>query len=235
MTSGNPRGALCPAKLRRTWVGQRAIGCAPGGLMHEAPGGSPGDLFSPMAGFEGLKAMSLIQHELELTFPAAKVPRPVLCDMFRKHDGLVFNVARANVSQHRGHFHFTMQGEAAVVKSAEEYLRAEGIEVSVLRSGPFQGALPGRPQRLGSNPGEPRSARKLWLTYSEALDGRPIIWEMACRFDVSFDIRQSSVGKGVSIMAILLEGPASHVEGAMSFLQDLGIEVEPIEKSLVEG
>ncbi|GMV97836.1 MAG: hypothetical protein HRF43_11675 [Phycisphaerae bacterium] len=178
--------------------------------------------------------MAVIQHELELTFPAAKVVRPVLCEMFRRHE-VVFNVARANVTRQRGHFHFTLLGEEGVVKAAEEYLRTAGIEVHVLRSGPFEGKLPARPDRLGSNPSEPRAARKLWLTYSEALRDRPIVWEMACRFDVTFDIRQSSVGKDVNIMAVLLEGPASHVEGAMEFLRRIGIEVEPIEKSVIEG
>lgn len=175
-----------------------------------------------------------IQHELELTFPPEQVPRPVLCEMFRRHD-VIFNVASANVSQHRGHFHFTLLGDEATVKAAEEFLRGEGIAVSVLRSEPFTGALPERPERLGSNPSERRVARKLWLTYLDPLRDRPITWEMASRFDVRFDIRQSSVGQGVNIMAILLEGPVSHVEGAIEFLRGLGVEVEPIEKSLIEG
>ena len=178
--------------------------------------------------------MSVIQHELELIFPAAKVPRPVLCEMFREHD-VVFNVVSANVSQHRGHFHFLLLGSEQAVKAGEEYLRREGIEVQVLRSEPHTGTLPARPKRLGSNPSEPHMARKLWLTYLDMVRDRPVIWEMACRFDVCFDIRQSSVGKGVNIMAILLEGPTSHVDAAIEFLHEQGVEVEPIEKSVVEG
>jgi ABC-type methionine transport system ATPase subunit len=178
--------------------------------------------------------MSVIQHELELVFPATKVPRPVLCEMFRAHD-VVFNVVSANVSQHRGHFHFLLLGTEQAVKGGEEYLRREGIEVRVVRSEPFAGTLPPRPHRMGSNPSEPRAARKLWLTYLDAVRDRPVIWEMACRFDVCFDIRQSSVGKGVNIMAILLEGPSSHVDAAIEFLREMSVEVEPIEKSVIEG
>ena len=52
---------------------------------------------------------------------------------------------------------------------------------------------------------------------------------MAGKYDVTFDIRQSSAGESVSIMAVLLSGPKSHVEGAIEFLRSKGAEVEPIE------
>jgi hypothetical protein len=36
-------------------------------------------------------------------------------------------------------------------------------------------------------------------------------------------------------MAVLLIGPQSDVQGAMEFLRSKGVNVEPIEKSVVEG
>ncbi len=175
-----------------------------------------------------------IQHELELTFPAHTVTRPVLCEMGRVGD-VVFNIVSANVSQHLGRFHFLLIGSEADVQKAEAFLRDAGVGVNRLKSEPFAGPLPPRPERAATRPGEPRVAKKLWITFMDEMRSQPITWEMSCRFDVTFDIRQSSTGPTVSIMAVLLEGPASHVEGAIEFLRKRGAEVEPIEKSVVEG
>lgn len=175
-----------------------------------------------------------IQDDLELTFPAGRVTEPIICRMGREFD-VIFNIVRANVSRRQGHFHFVLIGEEPAVKAAEEFLREQGVEAKVLRSGPYEGALPERPARQAATPGEPRGSRKLWVTFVNELRREPITWEMACRYDVTFDVRQSSTGDTVSIMAILLEGPESQVEGAIGFLRDRGAEVEPIEKSVIEG
>jgi len=52
---------------------------------------------------------------------------------------------------------------------------------------------------------------------------------------VSFDIRQASVQHEIGIMAVLLTGEQSQVNGAIDFLRSRGVTVEPIEKSVVEG
>lgn len=176
----------------------------------------------------------MIQHDLELVFPGGKVTEPILCRMGRAHD-VVFNIVSANVSPRRGAFTFSLIGEEEQVQAAEGFLRAQGVEVRVTRSGPPGTAPPAHPRRVPRHPGEPHVARKLWITFLDDLRREPVTWEMMQRFDVTFDVRQSSTGTGVSIMAILLEGPESHVDGAIEFLRYRGAEVEPIEKSVVEG
>ena len=175
-----------------------------------------------------------IQHELELTFPTHTVTRPVLCEMGRS-SGVVFNIISANVSQHRGRFHLLLIGEEAQIQAAEAFLREAGVTVEVLSSKPYRAALPVAPERQPSRPDEPRARKKLWITFIGEVRREPLTWEMAARYDVTFDIRQSSTGESVGIMAILLEGPESHVEGAIAFLRGHGAEVEPIEKTVLEG
>ncbi len=175
-----------------------------------------------------------IQHELDLVFPTGKVTEPILCRMARSYD-VVFNIQSANVSRERGHFHFTLIGEEGAVRSAEGYLREQGIEVKAIRSGPYAGKVPAKPTLQRGKAGEVTVAKKLWVTFPDALRREPVTWEMASRFDVTFDVRQSSTGESVSIMAVLLEGPGSQVEGAIAYLRERGAEVEPIEKTVIEG
>lgn len=80
-------------------------------------------------------------------------------------------------------------------------------------------------------------SRRCWFTFpSRTQVEQPIIWSMSREFpDVSFDIRQASVQHEIGIMAVLLEGSASDVAGAIEFLRSKGVTVEPIEKSVVEG
>ena len=77
--------------------------------------------------------------------------------------------------------------------------------------------------------------RKLWLTIGIGAIDRPVLWEMSRRFDVVFDVRQSSIGRDVGIVGLLLRGPLDEVDGACDFLAELGIEIEPIEKSVIES
>ena len=175
-----------------------------------------------------------IEDELELSFPTHTVKHPILCEMGRRHN-VVFNIISADVSQHLGRFRFRLLGDEAEVKAAERYLTEQGVGVTVVSSGPYKGVVPVAPPRQPVRPGEPRVARKLWITFMDDVRRGPMTWEMSSQFDVTFDIRQSSTGDTVNIMALLLEGPASHVDGAIAFLREHGVEVEPIEKSVVEG
>ena len=175
-----------------------------------------------------------IERKLELTFPAEKVTKPILSEMARKHP-VVFWIDQANVSQRQGHFHFTLAGGDSDVDAAEAFLRERGVGVNALSSGPFQRVMPDWPKREAVSADEPIVSRKLWLTFVGDVRNAPTIWEMNSRFDVTFDVRQSSTSDRVEIMAILLAGPRGQVDGAMAFLESKGVEVEPIEKSVVEG
>lgn len=83
----------------------------------------------------------------------------------------------------------------------------------------------------------PQTSRKVWLTFP-GTDGveKPIIWRMSQAFPrVVFDIRQASVQESIGIMAVLLSGEADEIAAAMQFLKDAGVQVEPIEKTVLEG
>ncbi len=80
-------------------------------------------------------------------------------------------------------------------------------------------------------------SRRCWFTFPTRNQvEQPIIWQMSQKFPrVIFDIRQASVQNEIGIMAVLLTGQEKEVKGAIEFLRDHGVTVEPIEKSVVEG
>ncbi len=83
----------------------------------------------------------------------------------------------------------------------------------------------------------PQLTRKVWLTFEGGRQNEPCLWKMARQFpDVIFDIRQASVQKDIGIMAVLFTGAEVQVEGALSYLVQIGVKVDPVEGgSLVAG
>ena len=79
--------------------------------------------------------------------------------------------------------------------------------------------------------------KRCWFTFPTRNQvEQPLIWQMSRKYpDVSFDIRQASVQHEIGIMAVLLTGKETEVQGAIEFLRSKGVTVEPIEKSVVEG
>jgi hypothetical protein len=80
-------------------------------------------------------------------------------------------------------------------------------------------------------------SKRCWFTFPSSQQvEQPIIWQMSQKFpNVIFDIRQASVHHAIGIMAVLLIGSESDVNGAIDFVRSKGVTVEPIEKSVVEG
>jgi len=71
---------------------------------------------------------------------------------------------------------------------------------------------------------------KAWLTFEGGRQNEPCLWKMATRFPgVMFDIRQASVQKDIGIMAVLFEGEEDEVQGAIDFLLEQGVRVDPVE------
>lgn len=81
------------------------------------------------------------------------------------------------------------------------------------------------------------AAKRYWLTFpTRSQVEQPIIWRMGQAFPrVSFDIRQASVQRDIGIMAVLLTGEEAEVTAAVEFLRDAGVQVDPIEKTVLEG
>ena len=77
--------------------------------------------------------------------------------------------------------------------------------------------------------------RKIWLTFSEELVDQPVIYKVGHEFDVVTNIRAASVSNELGVMALDLTGPPEEIARAIEYMQKIGVVVEPIEKSIVEG
>ena len=75
---------------------------------------------------------------------------------------------------------------------------------------------------------------KLYLTYPKKLVREPLIWQATRDFDLVFNIRSASVSEEIGIIAIELDGAEGAIEGAIAWLRDQGVTVEPIEKNVIE-
>ena len=75
---------------------------------------------------------------------------------------------------------------------------------------------------------------KLYLTYPRKLVREPLIWRVTRDFDLVLNIRSASVSDEIGIIAIELDGPDDAIEGAINWLREQGVTVEPIEKNVIE-
>lgn len=75
--------------------------------------------------------MSTVSVRVRLTFPESDVRRPVLATMVRRFD-VEPNIRRADVEEHRGWIVCEVEGEAAQVEAALDWVRGEGISVDLL-------------------------------------------------------------------------------------------------------
>lgn len=82
-----------------------------------------------------------------------------------------------------------------------------------------------------------KTTRKCWLTFEGGCQDQPCIWKMSRKYpEVVFDVRQASVGQQIGIMALKFEGEEKDVDGALRYLQEMGVRIDPVEGgSLVAG
>jgi ABC-type methionine transport system ATPase subunit len=80
-----------------------------------------------------------------------------------------------------------------------------------------------------------KETKRLWLTYPKQAIQRPVIYELGHKFKVVTNIRQASVTEEVGIVSLELLGERAEIKRAIKWLQGLGIKVEPVEISLIEG
>ncbi|MBI3416344.1 MAG: NIL domain-containing protein [Verrucomicrobia bacterium] len=77
--------------------------------------------------------------------------------------------------------------------------------------------------------------RRFWLTYPTKLITRPVVWEMAKKFAVVFNIRQASVTDQIGILCLELEGQRAEIRAAIAWLEKHGVRVEPVEINVLES
>jgi ABC-type methionine transport system ATPase subunit len=77
--------------------------------------------------------------------------------------------------------------------------------------------------------------RRLWLMYPPKLIQQPLIWELGKKFKVVTNIRQASVTDEIGIVCLEVEGKRETVKSAIAWLEKVGVNVEPVEISVVES
>ncbi len=76
---------------------------------------------------------------------------------------------------------------------------------------------------------------RLWLMFPSRLITRPIVWELGKKFNVVTNIRQASVTDEVGIVSLSLTGDRDEIRKAITWLEELGVKVEPVEINTIEG
>ncbi|MBI3874535.1 MAG: NIL domain-containing protein [Verrucomicrobia bacterium] len=76
---------------------------------------------------------------------------------------------------------------------------------------------------------------RLWLMYPPKLIQRPIVWELAKKFDIITNIRQASVTDEIGIVSLELRGERATIKSAIRWLEHLGVSVEPVEINVIES
>jgi len=77
--------------------------------------------------------------------------------------------------------------------------------------------------------------RRLWLMYPLRLIREPLIWKLGQKFRVVTNIRQASVTDEIGIVCLEVEGKRADVKAAISWLEKLGVSVEPVEINVIES
>lgn len=77
--------------------------------------------------------------------------------------------------------------------------------------------------------------QRLWLMYPSRHVTRPVICELAKKFDVTFNVRQASVNDEIGLVSLELQGEREVLKQAIAWLEEQGIKVEPVEIQTIEG
>ncbi len=80
-----------------------------------------------------------------------------------------------------------------------------------------------------------KETQRLWLMVPTKLVTRPILWELGKEFQVVTNIRQASVTDEIGVVSLSLEGEREENKKAIAWLEKLGVKVEPVEITTIEG
>ena len=76
---------------------------------------------------------------------------------------------------------------------------------------------------------------RLWLMYPPKLITKPLIWQLGHKFDLVTNIRQASVTDEIGIVCLELDGKRDDIKAAITWLEKVGIKVEPVEINVIES
>lgn len=76
--------------------------------------------------------------------------------------------------------------------------------------------------------------RRVQLVYPKHLVDKPILWELAQRFKVITNIRRANVDSECGWIDLEIEGEEEEMELAITWLRQVGVEVNPVERQVIE-
>lgn len=77
-------------------------------------------------------------------------------------------------------------------------------------------------------------SERVYLTFPRNLIKEPVLSTLSKQFDVTFNIRGSTVTAEMGLVALEIDGTDREVAKAIAWLKSKGVAVEPIEKNVIE-
>jgi ABC-type methionine transport system ATPase subunit len=77
--------------------------------------------------------------------------------------------------------------------------------------------------------------KRVRLTFENELVERPVIWELAKKFDIITNIRMADVEETFGWVVLELDGPDSEIQKGLDWVSSLGVRVDPVAADVVEG
>lgn len=100
---------------------------------------------------------------------------------------------------------------------------------------PAKKKTPRKRATLAKTTSTTRQQTRLWLMFPPRLIREPVIWKLSQKFPVVTNIRQASVTDQIGIVCLEIDGKRRDVKRAIRWLEKLGINVDPIEISVIES
>ena len=76
---------------------------------------------------------------------------------------------------------------------------------------------------------------RLWLMFQPRLVTQPVVYELGRKFNIVTNIRQASVNEEIGLLSVELDGERAVIEQAITWLEEIGVKVEPVEINTIEG
>lgn len=73
------------------------------------------------------------------------------------------------------------------------------------------------------------------LIFPENLIKEPVIWKMAKKFDIVFNLRRAKITEKVGEIVLELEGEQENLSQAVEWLKKQGLKVQPITRDTLES
>ena len=76
---------------------------------------------------------------------------------------------------------------------------------------------------------------RIQLTYPSDRIQEPILYELARRFHLKFNVRRADIDAGIGWVQLMLEGERFEIEAAIEWVEAQGIRADPVEGDVVSG